>query len=173
MPIKLVVGLGNPDEKYAETRHNLGYKVIDELHGNPPSRVKLFKPKGYMNSSGVSVAEMLRKNGYQSDECLIVCDDFTIPLGTLRLRWSGSSGGHNGLDSIIQSLGTENIPRLRIGIGPVPLGQDPADFVLERIRDTDQAIKATMMVSAATEAVRFAVTNGLDEAMNKYNSAHL
>jgi PTH1 family peptidyl-tRNA hydrolase len=169
MAIRMVVGLGNPDERYAVTRHNIGYRVIDELKGDPPTGVKLFKPKGYMNSSGISVSEMVRKNGYRPEEILVICDDFSIPLGMLRIRVSGSSGGHNGLGSIIQSLGTDNIPRVRAGIGPVPSGQDPAEFVLERIRDMGEASKAEVMIGEAAQAVRVAISEGMEIAMNRFN----
>jgi len=173
MPIKMVVGLGNPDEKYAMTRHNVGYRVIDLLKKNPPSRVKLFKPEGYMNSSGISVAEMMRRNGYKPNDILVVCDDFSIPLGTPRIRLSGSSGGHNGLDSIIQSLGTQEIPRLRVGIGPVPLGKDPADFVLEPFAGRDERAKVEIVIPLITQIVEEAITSSLEVAMNRYNNRSL
>lgn len=173
MPIKMIVGLGNPDEKYAMTRHNLGYRVIAELAKNPPAGVKLFEPSSYMNSSGISVSEMMRRNGYHPDEVLVVCDDFSIPLGSLRIRLGGSSGGHNGLDSIIESLGTQEIPRLRVGIGPVPPGQDPAKFVLGPFPGADMRIKVQFMIDAAAEAVRIAITDGFEIAMNRFNKISL
>src|SRR5262245_43420728 len=138
MPIKLVVGLGNPGEKYVMTRHNVGYQVIDELEKNPPGGSKLFKPDGFMNSSGVSVAEVSRKSGYAPGEILVVCDDFMLPLKQMRIRRSGSDGGHNGLASVLESVGTQDVPRLRVGIGPVPEGDDPADFVLQKFNRSER-----------------------------------
>lgn len=174
MPIKMVVGLGNPDKKYANTRHNVGYRVIDILKEKPIPGVRFFKPKEYMNSSGVSVAEMARKNGYNPQEILVVCDDFSIPLGQIRIRRDGSSGGHNGLNSIIESLNTEQVPRLRVGIGPVPLLKDPADYVLEPFSRGDEDLKASVLLQAVGEiVVPVAVTEGLDTAMNRFNNKFL
>jgi len=173
----MVVGLGNPGEKFAQTRHNVGYRVIDLLKKDPPIGVKLFKPEGYMNSSGVSVAEMARKNGYGPSDILIVCDDFSIPLGMPRIRLGGSSGGHNGLDSIIQFLGTQDIPRLRVGIGPVPPGRDPADFVLEpfsaRTSLDEKAQMAVYVIPSVARIVREAIIEGIETAMNRYNNKSL
>src|SRR4051794_40808770 len=103
MPIKMVVGLGNPGKKYENTRHNVGYRVLDLLEKNKPSHVLLYRPSVFMNSVGAPVAEVVRKKGYQWQEILVVCDDFSIPLPRLRVRLKGSSGGHNGLDSILQA----------------------------------------------------------------------
>jgi len=176
MPIKMVVGLGNPGEEYENTRHNIGHRVLDllnQLNKKNPYGVRLFKPTGYMNSSGISVSETLRKKGYKPDELLVVCDDFSIPLGTCRIRLGGSSGGHNGLDSIIQSLGTQEIPRLRVGIGPVPLGQDPADFVLKPFRGPDEKAKVNEIIPLVAQMVEVATTRGLEAAMNQYNNKNL
>src|SRR5580765_4263146 len=120
MPIKLAVGLGNPGKTYTSTRHNLGYRVIDVLEKEKWDAMDLLKPTGFMNSCGGPVQEEARRNGYSPQDILVICDDFMLPLGSLRLRLSGSSGGHNGLDSILTSLGTPEVPRLRLGIGPVP-----------------------------------------------------
>ena len=97
-----------------------------------------------------------------------MCDDFSIPLGSLRIRLKGSSGGHNGLDSILQSLGTLDVPRLRVGIGPVQEGEDPADFVLEVFKSKEKAMVEEMIQKAA-EAVRVSVLEGLETAMNRFN----
>jgi len=169
MAIKLIVGLGNPDKKYAMTRHNLGYRVIDELKKNPPGGAKLLKPLGYMNSSGVSVAHEVARNGIQPEEILVVCDDFSIALGTRRIRRGGSSGGHNGLDSIIQSLGTQEIARLRLGIGPVPEGQDPAQFVLQDFRPAERNV-AEASVALGAMVVHFILKDGIEKAMNAFNA---
>lgn len=169
--LRLVVGLGNPGTRYAGTRHNVGYDVIDALAGDAPERVRLFKPESvFMNESGRPVAELARRNGIAPSSILVVCDDFALPLGSMRLRLKGSSGGHNGLNSILEALGTNEIPRLRVGIGPVPEGRDPADFVLERFRAGERDA-VTRSIERAAEAVRCIGKEGWDAAMNRYNAA--
>jgi len=170
MPIRLIVGLGNPGSRYDPTRHNVGYRVIDRLReGESLSGVRLLKPDSvFMNESGGPVAELTRKNGIQPGEILVICDDFSIPLGQLRLRLKGSSGGHNGLNSIMTTLGTQEVPRLRVGIGPVPEGMDPADFVLKPFARAEHAVVQSVIEKAA-EAARLAVTGGTETAMNKFN----
>jgi PTH1 family peptidyl-tRNA hydrolase len=169
MVIKLVIGLGNPGKSYATMRHNLGYRVVDRLSENPLLKAGLYKPSDvFMNSSGIPVAALARKKGLKPEEILVVCDDFSIPLGSLRIRLQGSSGGHNGLDSILSSLSTQGIPRLRMGIGPVPEGRDPADFVLESFR-SEEKHKAEEMIDLAAKAVETALEEGIETAMNRYN----
>jgi PTH1 family peptidyl-tRNA hydrolase len=167
--IRLLVGLGNPGSRYVSTRHNVGYRVIDALRENPPAMVRLFKPESvFMNLSGGPVAELARKNGIVPGDILVICDDFTIPLGQLRVRSKGSSGGHNGLSSIIETLGMPDIPRLRVGIGPVPEGEDPADFVLKSFAKSEtQALEAVIL--RAADAARVAISEGLETAMNRFN----
>src|ERR1041385_6262793 len=117
MPIKLIVGLGNPGKKYENTRHNIGRKVIDCLNDpqfNLPGVTLMKLDDVYMNASGGPVAAFVRKKGLSSDNLLVISDDFELPLGRLRLRKGGSSGGHNGLKSIFEALGTQDIPRLRV-----------------------------------------------------------
>jgi len=169
MPIRLIVGLGNPGTRYHPTRHNVGYRVIDVLKVNPPAGVRLLKPESvFMNESGHPVAELARKNGISAAELLVVCDDFAIPLGQLRIRSKGSSGGHNGLNSIIQTMGTADIPRLRVGIGPVPDGEDPANFVLKSFAKKE-ADAVDAVIQRAAEATRVVIAEGLEPAMNKFN----
>ena len=108
--------------------------MIDVLEKEKWDAMDLFRPTGFMNSSGGPVQEEARRNGYAPQDILVICDDFMLPLGSLRLRLSGSSGGHNGLDSILNAFGTKDIPRLRLGIGPVPTPEDPADFVLKTFK---------------------------------------
>jgi PTH1 family peptidyl-tRNA hydrolase len=172
MGFRLIVGLGNPGASYERTRHNVGYRVLEGLEASRqdlPATVRLYKPEGvYMNESGRPVAEMARRNGILPEEILMVYDDFAIPIGTLRLRTKGSAGGHNGVESIIQALGTDAIPRVRVGIGPVPEGRDPADFVLQRFtaqekKPLDEAL------TKAIDAVRTVVTEGFETAMNRFN----
>lgn len=168
MPIKLVVGLGNPGEKYARTRHNVGYRVIDELERRSSVAVKLFRPDTYMNSCGPAIAEKARRNGIEPSDILVVCDDFALPLKRMRIRRSGSSGGHNGLKSILETFHTLDVPRLRIGIGPVPEKEDPADFVLKNF-DSEELSTIGPMIGIAANAVEAAVANGLERAMNEFN----
>jgi PTH1 family peptidyl-tRNA hydrolase len=154
----LVVGLGNPGERYAQTPHNLGFMAVDELARRGRLRDwrrlcegltgkislagrshLLCKPQTFMNLSGRSVACLLRETGTPPEGLLVVCDDVNLPFGALRLRPSGGSGGHNGLEDIVAHIG-ENFPRLRIGCGPAPQWADLADFVLapfteERLRE--------------------------------------
>ena len=132
--IRLAVGLGNPGKAYASTRHNIGYRVIDVLKKEKWDAMDLLKPMEFMNSSGGPVQERTRRNGYTPQDILVICDDFMLPLGSLRLRLGGSSGGHNGLDSILNTFGTQEVPRLRLGIGPVSPQEDPADFVLKTFK---------------------------------------
>ncbi len=166
--VKLVVGLGNPGKSYVSTRHNVGYRVIEVLEAAAPPGVLLFKPSGFMNTAGASVAETARRKGISPFDLLVVCDDFSLPLGTLRFRLKGSSGGHNGLDSILQTFGTQEVPRLRLGIGPVPDDEDPADFVLARFFRREKA-SVDKMVQQSAEAVRTACADGLATAMNRFN----
>ena len=149
----LIVGLGNPGDDYEWSRHNLGFMLIDKLahdEGIVVSRrecsslvgrgevervrIKLAKPQTYMNLSGQAVSCLLAKLNVQSPvkQLIVISDDLALPLGKIRIRERGSAGGHNGLKSVLDCLGTQNVPRVRIGIGPLPTGSDPADFVLER-----------------------------------------
>ena len=166
--IKLVVGLGNPGKSYANTRHNIGYRVVEALQQNGWDELELFKPAGFMNESGVSVAHLARKNGWTAGDVAVVCDDFALPLGALRLRLKGSSGGHNGLDSILQTFQTQDVPRVRIGIGPVPVNQDPADFVLTAFKKAEKPL-VDEMVQRAAEAVKVIAKDGFETAMNQFN----
>jgi PTH1 family peptidyl-tRNA hydrolase len=168
MPTKLVVGLGNPGKDYAATRHNVGFRVIDSLHDEKWDDADLFKPAVYMNASGGPVAAYARQNGIAPQDILVICDDFMLPLGSLRLRLKGSSGGHNGLDSILKTLGTLEIPRLRLGVGPVPAQQDPADFVLMAFKKSERDAVETM-VERAAQAVRTIAAEGFEKAMNQFN----
>ncbi len=164
-----MVGLGNPGSHYERTRHNLGYRVLDALQEKPPARLLAFRPSVFMNSTGLEVSTLARKKGLIPGDILVVCDDFSIPLGVLRIRLKGSSGGHNGLDSILQSMGTSEVPRLRMGIGPVPDGQDPADFVLKKFSALEKP-SVDEMIARAAEAVRVIDSEGIETAMNRFNA---
>jgi PTH1 family peptidyl-tRNA hydrolase len=184
--MKLVVGLGNPGSKYQGTRHNIGFELIDRLAhgGSPPSfsrkfdgqlaeieidfrRVLLLKPETFMNLSGRSVAQAMRFFKLPATDLLVVCDDLSLPLGTLRLRPGGSDGGQKGLRDIISHLGTDRVPRLRIGIGDRD-NLDAVDYVLSRFRSSERPIIDDALI-LATQAVAVWVTQGIDAAMNRFN----
>ena len=185
----LIVGLGNPGKEYEGTRHNLGFMLVDLLAREANSEVKradckalvgravlegerieLAKPQTYMNLSGESVACLVRKRpGLKVEsDLLVVVDDLALPLGSIRLRARGSSGGHNGLKSIAHHLRTEDYPRLRIGIRPEHLINDTARFVLERF---PQSVRSTVdeVLERSAETVRFIVKHGIERAMSQYN----
>lgn len=185
--IKLVVGLGNPGKVYASTRHNLGYQVVDLflrryqiklkpgkgefLYQKIKSGKKNFyvaKPTTFMNDSGIAVLEMLEKLKVKIPEMLLVCDDFNLPLGKIRLREKGSDGGHNGLKSVIYHIGSLEFPRLRLGIGAPPEKMPTEVFVLEKFDKSETEIVEDML-SKAEEAVEAVIQSGLQKAMNKYN----
>lgn len=185
--MKLVVGLGNPGSKYQNTRHNVGFMVASLLAqqagGKPRNRfeadtlelelggerVLLVCPLTYMNLSGKSVLAARDFYKIDNDSILVVCDDFHLPLGRLRLRPSGSAGGQKGLQNILQRLGTQQIPRLRMGIGPVPSGWNPPDFVLGKFTK-DQKDEVELMVAQAADAVGLWCRQGIEAAMNRYNA---
>jgi PTH1 family peptidyl-tRNA hydrolase len=169
--IKLVVGLGNPGKKYEGTRHNIGRSVVEHLRGNPLP-VRLCLPESFMNASGQDVAREAKRNGITSEEILVVLDEFQIPLRQMKILKSGSDGGHNGMQSVLECLGSHNVPRLRIGIGPLPPGVDPAVFVLERFSREEQRI-VDQLTPEFENAVTTAIDQGLDVAMNKYNNRTL
>lgn len=185
--LALVVGLGNPGRRYARTRHNVGWMVVDALRaraGEPAERetahsllchavlggreVALAKPLLFMNRSGRAVQALAAKAGVQTDDILVVADDFHLEFGALRARRGGSHGGHNGLRSIIEALGTQEFARLRIGIGEAPAGEDPADYVLEAF-GRDEAARLPEIVDDAADCVELALSEGLEKAMNRHN----
>jgi PTH1 family peptidyl-tRNA hydrolase len=168
LPIKLVVGLGNPGKSYAATRHNMGRRVVECLQKDKLEGVVLFVTDVFMNTSGIPVAQLMRKKGIAPEDVLVVSDDFELPLGSLRLRLKGSSGGHNGLQSVLENLGTQNVPRLRVGIGPVPQGEDPAEFVLKPFAAGEKA-HVQRAVEEAADAVRITLGSGIEVAMNQFN----
>jgi len=182
-PIRLVAGLGNPGPEYAATRHNIGFMVVDQLAAQFGSiweksskwealiakltGVFLAKPMTYMNRSGYAVLKLAQFYKIQPAEILVVIDDTALPLGRLRLRASGGSGGHNGLESVIVQFGTEDIPRLRVGIGePPPSGS--VDYVLSRFFEEEKPVVRSA-INRAAEAVKCAIDNNLVSAMNIFN----
>jgi PTH1 family peptidyl-tRNA hydrolase len=182
-PIRLVAGLGNPGPEYAATRHNIGFMVADQLtaqFGSTWERstkwdalsancgaVLLVKPMSFMNRSGYPLLAIAQFYKIAPREILVVLDDLALPLGRLRLRAGGGSGGHNGLESIIMQFGTEEIPRLRIGIGEAPF-EGSVDYVLSRFFEEEKPIVRSI-IDRAVEAVKCAIDNGLNSAMNTFN----
>jgi len=182
-PIRLVAGLGNPGPEYAATRHNIGFIVVDQLaaqFGSAWERsakwdalstksgaVLLIKPMNSVNRSGYPLFAVAQFYKIEPQEILVVLDDFALPLGRLRLRVRGGAGGHNGLESIIMQFGTEEIPRLRIGIGEAPR-EGSADYVLSRFFDEEKPVVRST-IDRAVEAVKCAIDNGLLSAMNTFN----
>jgi PTH1 family peptidyl-tRNA hydrolase len=184
MPPRLVVGLGNPGRPYHGTRHNIGFAVLDALASadgfafHPDSRgpaeaarhgeVRYLKPQTYMNASGPAVRAWLDWLKLTPADLLVVLDDFAIPLGEVRIRESGSHGGHNGLRSIEEALGTRDYPRLRCGIGPVPEKWAVEDFVLARFAK-EEAPAAAALVERASAAIRCCHERGIPLAMTSFN----
>ena len=185
--MKLVVGLGNPGRKYEATRHNIGYNVIRRLaerYTASPAKSKfdgllqecrikeepvlLLMPLTFMNLSGRCVRQAVDFYKVDLEGLLLVCDDFNLELGVLRIRPGGSAGGQKGLADTITQLGSDQFPRLRIGIGPVPDRWDPADFVLGKFA-ADEKDLAAQQVGLACDAVETWIGEGVDRAMNRYN----
>lgn len=191
--MKVVIGLGNPGHTYHHTRHNVGFQVIQLLAErwqvavqhqlvSPPSGrpaavygdsrggsagvVRLLMPLTMMNAAG----DALRGLDVPREDLLLVCDDVNLPLGTLRLRAQGSAGGHHGLESCFAALGTEDVPRLRIGVGVTPLPRDLVDFVLSPFTDAERP-RVRQAVEQAAAACETWVTDGIEVAMNRYNAA--
>ncbi len=184
----LVVGLGNPGEKYEETRHNVGSMVADELGKRGSFSIQkvkyhaltstatiggqgalVMKPTTYMNLSGEAVGEAARFYKIPPDHVLVISDDVDLPLGKLRIRTNGSAGGHNGLKSIIQHLGSDQFPRLKVGVGGKPHPDyDMADWVLSKFQGEDKKL-IDETVKRAAEAVECLLKDGPQKAMNRFN----
>lgn len=189
--MKVVIGLGNPGSQYSGTRHNVGFDVIDELSrrwqlakpqlkfqaelrdGNfGGHKVLLVTPQTFMNRSGESVQQIVRF--YQmpteslSDNMVVVCDDMNLPLGRLRWRASGSSGGQKGLADILLRLGSDLVPRLRLGVGRPPGQMDPAKWVLAKFRSEEQT-ESELMTKLASDSVELWVKEGIASTMNRFN----
>lgn len=187
--MKLIVGLGNPGREYRDTRHNVGFMVVDEIarrHGidwtSGPSQlaetliakrfgdepVMVAKPLTYMNNSGDAVAGLVRYFDVNHDDLIVVVDEAALPFGRLRARARGSAGGHNGLKSIIERLGTTEFSRLRLGVGRGDGRRDLADHVLARFERGEQADLETLITRAADAAEMFAA-EGISKVMNAFN----
>jgi peptidyl-tRNA hydrolase, PTH1 family len=181
-----VVGLGNPGERYRRTRHNVGFMVVDELAARTGARyhveadawiatarvagqdVLLAKPGTFMNRSGSSVERLLAAYGQAPSDVLAVVDDVALELGQLRIRERGSHGGHNGLRSLIESLGSEEFPRVRVGIRKGELADELAEFVLSDFPQEDVLV-VQEMVGWAADGIECAIGEGVPAAMNRFN----
>ncbi len=183
----VVVGLGNPGPRFRSSRHNVGFRVVDRLAdqwglrlnerrakavlgrgAHAGNEVVLAKPRTYMNNSGEGIVYLLSRFGARTSDLLIIYDEMALPLGTLRIRPSGSDAGHNGIRSIIQSLGTIDFPRLRVGIGAPPPQADPKSYVLGSFAG-DEAKIIDEAVSRAAEAATCLLEETIDTAMNRFN----
>lgn len=185
--MKLVVGLGNPGRRYHGTRHNIGYAVLGELarrFGVTPPKARfhgevveaelsgqkalLLSPTTFMNLSGTSVQEAKSFYKLTNEDMLVICDDLNLPVGKLRFRSRGSSGGQKGLEDIIRRVGTEDFSRLRIGVGTAPEGWSWADYVLSKFA-ADELPVIEQAVKVATDAVAAWASQGIEFCMNQYN----
>lgn len=184
----LIAGLGNPDERFARTRHNVGRMVVDELARGGgdrfrkvrflpvesadirvgDERVELARSTRYMNESGPSYASLAKKRGIEPGHVIAVHDELDIPAGTIRVKQGGGNSGHNGLRSLDQALRTPEYLRIRVGIGRPPGRQDPADFVLQPVGTRDEADLA-LLVSHAADAVRALIEDGLERTQDRFN----
>ncbi len=186
-PIQVVAGLGNPGRKYVRTWHNLGFVILDYWairkglefkpgrgdyayleFSSPRGKITLVKPSSYMNLSGVPVAQIVRYRKLEPENTLIVCDDVALPLGVIRIRRGGSDGGHKGLASVIAHLGSENVPRMRLGIFTEGWQGDLKSYVLSRIPESlEDRVRRVVEVSAL--ALDCIIEEGIETAMNRYN----
>lgn len=184
----LVVGLGNPGAKYESTRHNMGFLVVDKLAQNEKlkfnklrfkawtatwevggEKVLLMKPQTYMNLSGEAVGQAARFYKIPADHVLVISDDISLPAGKLRIRAGGSAGGHNGLKNIIQHLGTDRFPRIKVGVGsPQQAEHDIADWVTGKPMGEDQKVIIEAL-DKAVAAIPVLIEQGVDRAMNRFN----
>lgn len=187
--MKLIVGLGNPGREYELTKHNIGFWAVDQLSDqfNLPfqkekwhslvakgiingEKVILLKPLTYMNLSGEAIGAAVRFLKLSLKDLVVIFDDMDIPLGQLRLRQKGSSGGHNGMKSTVQHLKTEEFNRIKIGIGRPPAYMSVSDYVLSQFSADEHDLAATSAITAA-EAVTEWIKNDFNSSMNKYNGA--
>ena len=185
----LIIGLGNPGREYKDTRHNIGFMLIDHLAGRIGARgmkvqstaiitsgvfeehkLILAKPQTYMNLSGQSVQGLLHFYKIPLENLIVAHDDLDIPFGVIRIRPTGGPGGQRGMANTIELLGTKDFPRLRLGIGRPPGRMEPKDYVLQSFSKDEQKILPEILTRASDAALEF-VLRGLNAAMNKFNGA--
>lgn len=183
--IKFITGLGNPGDKYLNTRHNFGFKAVDRFaeseqlvwknwndmasvvfYERNSRKILLAKPQTFMNNSGFPIKALLQYYKIKSEEMLVVYDDFAISAGEFRFRANGSAGGHNGISSIIEQTGTENFPRLKLGIGPLPKFAKTPDFVLSNFNDDDKQ-KIEIILKSVKNMFDLIIDDGFDKAVSK------
>jgi len=187
MSMKMIVGLGNPGSRYAQNRHNVGFQIVDELAQKhnlhfdkrqfkaqialghiADQRVLLVKPQTFMNLSGDAVQPLARYYKIELADLMVVFDDIDLPVGVIRLRPFGGAGGHKGMKSIIQRLGSNKFPRLRVGVGRPPGRMDPAAYVLQNFSGDEEIIMAQVR-DRAVQALETWLDAGIDAAMNAFN----
>lgn len=187
--MKLIIGLGNPGKAYEQTRHNIGFKVIDYLAmkwnapltqskfkgmysviHRPEGKVMLLKPLTFMNLSGESVGALMDYYNIDIDDIVVIYDDLDLPTGQLRLRQKGSAGGHNGIKSLIQHLGSQQFNRMRIGISRPPTGMKVPDYVLSRFSDAEVP-EMVQAVEKSAEACELWLSKPYIEVMNQFNGS--
>ena len=185
--MQALAGLGNPGAQYAATRHNAGWMLLDALAGRGrildqrekenvhlarlqlgPDSIWLLRSKTYMNDSGQAVAQACQTLQLQPADVLVAYDDIDLPLGQIRIRRDGGAGGHRGMESLIQHLGTQKFPRVRLGVRDKGRGRDTADYVLSDF-ETDEVPMLEEMIDRGVAAVRMIMRRGLGTAMNSYN----
>jgi len=188
--MKLISGLGNPTRKYRNTRHNVGFLAIDRIAADLSIKLKkntrfssflgegvsdgenviLQKPLTFVNLSGEAVSSAARMEGLGPGDILVICDDVNLDLGRIRIRPAGSAGGHNGLKSVIERLGSDQFHRLRIGVGPNRASEGGlSEYVLDKF-SKDETDCLDKVLDAASSAIALYLKEGIDSAMNKYNS---
>jgi PTH1 family peptidyl-tRNA hydrolase len=186
-PALVIVGLGNPGSEYAGTRHNAGFWCIDALAGKHDISmdrrhrsavigegnigacpVVLVKPRTFVNRSGATISYLKARYALPTDKLLIICDDINLPPGKLRLRRKGSAGGHNGIKSVIEAAGSQDFPRMRIGVGRPPEGTGQIEHVIGPM-DPEERKVVDESVERAADAVACLLSEGIDESMSRYN----
>jgi PTH1 family peptidyl-tRNA hydrolase len=185
--VKIIAGLGNPGSEYSATRHNVGFLAVEELakrwgidswrnrheavcveYRGGIEPVLLVKPQTYMNLSGVAVGELVRWYKLKAEDVIAIYDDLDLPVGKLRLRPQGGSGGHKGIESLLVHLGTDNFSRIRVGIGRPPSGWETANYVLGRFTPEETPL-VTETIGKAADAAESILKHGITKAMNLYS----
>jgi PTH1 family peptidyl-tRNA hydrolase len=183
-----MAGLGNPGRRYAKTRHNIGFLVLDRFacrqksawkeqkgfatvgsHLVGDTRILLVKPQTYMNRSGEVIREILDASGVPTESLIVVHDDMDLPFETMKLKRGGGSGGHRGIESILCELGSDRFLRVKLGIGRPRAGEQPEDYVLGRFPDEQEA-RLPLFLERGAEALECVLEEGIDRAMNRFNT---